>query len=139
MRFRLPSPGLPALALACVLSQGGAAAQASRLAKVLVYDKAGWYVHPDIPRINDHFRKMGADSGFQVDVTSNPADFSAAKLAGYQVLVLNNISEMGTSIREAGQRAAFQQWLEGGGGVVAFHGSGVVRGTWEWYIGRLGT
>lgn len=109
------------------------------LKKALVYDKAGWYVHPDIPKINDHLKKMGADNGFQVDVTSNPADFNAAKLAGYEVLILNNISEMGTSVQAAAQRSALQAWIENGGGLVAFHGSGVVRGTWDWYINLLGT
>jgi type 1 glutamine amidotransferase len=113
--------------------------KAAKLQKVLVYDKAGWYVHPEIPQINDMFRKMAADNGFQVDVSSNPADFNAAKLTGYQVVVLNNISEMGTSIKDNAQRTAFQQYLENGGGAVGLHGTGVVRGTWQWFIDKQGS
>jgi uncharacterized protein len=110
------------------------------LSKVLVYDKPGWYVHPDIGVINDHLKKMGADNGFQVEVASDPAlVFTAANLAKYQVLVLNNISEMGTSVKTTAQRNALQAWIEGGGGLVGFHGSGVVRDTWPWYIQLLGT
>lgn len=109
------------------------------LTKVLVYDKPGWYVHPDIGLINDHLKKIGADNGFQVDIASDPAIFTAANLAKYQVLVLNNISEMGTSVKNTAQRNALQAWIEGGGGLVGFHGSGVVRDTWAWYIQLLGT
>ena len=115
------------------------AAIGAPLTKVLVYDKPGWYVHPDIGAINDHLKKIGADNGFQVEVSSDPAIFTAANLAKYQVLVLNNISEMGTSVKNAAQRSALQAWIEGGGGLVGFHGSGVVRDTWAWYIQLLGT
>lgn len=146
MRFRpncFSIPSAKAQGLAAVLSilalSPALSAASSPLTKVLVYNKAGWYVHPDIPLIDAHLKKMGADNGYQVDISSNPADFNAAKLAGYQVVVLNNISEMGTSVKETAQRNAFRQWVEGGGGVVAFHGSGVVRGTWDWYISLLGT
>jgi type 1 glutamine amidotransferase len=114
-------------------------AQAAKLQKVLVYDKAGWYVHPEIPQITNFFKTMGSENGFQVDVSANPADFNAAKLAGYQVVVLNNISEMGSSIRDAAQRTAFQQYLENGGGAVGFHGTGVVRNTWSWFIQQQGS
>ena len=114
-------------------------AQAAKLQKVLVYDKAGWYVHPEIPQITNLFKTMGSENGFQVDVSANPADFNAAKLAGYQVVVLNNISEMGSSIRDAAQRTAFQQYLENGGGAVGFHGTGVVRNTWSWFIQQQGS
>lgn len=114
-------------------------AQAGKLAKVLVYDKAGWYVHPEIPQITNFFKTLGTDNGFQVDVSANPADFNATKLAGYQVVVLNNISEMGTSIKETSQRTAFQQYLENGGGAVGLHGTGVVRNTWAWFIQQQGS
>lgn len=127
--------GVMALSAACAAGAIGAP-----LAKVLVYDKPGWYVHPDIGVINDHLKKMGADNGFQVEVASDPAVvFTAANLAKYQVLVLNNISEMGTSVKTTAQRNALQAWIEGGGGLVGFHGSGVVRDTWAWYIQLLGT
>lgn len=125
------------MALAVVSAVGGLGAEPLR--KVLVYDKPGWYVHPDIGLINEHLKKMGAENGFQVDVASDPAIFTASNLAGYQVLVLNNISEMGTSVKSAAQRSALQAWIEGGGGLVGFHGSGVVRDTWAWYIQLLGT
>jgi type 1 glutamine amidotransferase len=112
---------------------------AAPVKKVLVYDHPGWFVHPDIGVIDDHLKKMGTDNGFTVTVSSDPKVFDSATLAQYQVVVLNNISEMGTSVKVTAQRNAFQKWIEGGGGVVAFHGSGVVRKTWDWYIKLLGT
>ncbi|MEO7426993.1 MAG: ThuA domain-containing protein [Fibrobacteria bacterium] len=130
--------GLLAVGLIVTFAAAGAWA-ATPVKKVLVYDHAGWFVHPDIGVIDDHLKKMGADNGFTVTVSSDPKVFDAATLAPYQVVVLNNISEMGTSVKVTAQRDAFQKWIEGGGGVVAFHGSGVVRGTWDWYIKLLGT
>ena len=106
---------------------------------MLVYDKAGWYVHPEIPQIDTSLKKMGAENSFQVDFSSSATDFNAAKLANYQVVVLNNISEMGTSINVNAQRTAFQQYLENGGGAVGLHGTGVVRGTWQWFINQQGS
>lgn len=124
------------LSAACAAS---ISAQTAKLQKVLVYDKAGWYVHPEIPQITNFFKTMGTENGFQVDVSANPADFNATKLAGYQVVLLNNISEMGTSISNAAQRTAFQQYLENGGGAVGLHGTGVVRNTWAWFIQQQGS
>jgi type 1 glutamine amidotransferase len=46
---------------------------------------------------------------------------------------------MGSSIRDASQRMAFQQFLENGGGAVGFHGTGVVRNTWTWFIQQQGS
>jgi type 1 glutamine amidotransferase len=113
--------------------------EAANLQKVLVYDHAGWYVHPEIPQITNYFKTMGTDNGFQVDVSSDPADFNATHLADYQVVVLNNISEMGSSLKEPAQKTAFQQYLENGGGAVGLHGTGVVRGTWDWFIQQQGS
>lgn len=127
------------MVFSAILAAAPALAADPLLKKVLVYAKPGWYVHPDIDTINGHLKKMGADNGFQVDISVNPADFNATKLAGYQVVVLNNISEMGTAVSNAAQRNAFKTWLEGGGGLMGFHGSGVVRDTWPWFIEMLGT
>ncbi len=62
--------------------------------RVLVFSGTGWYRHPEIPLVNGWLVRLGGANGFQVDVTETAKDVSAKRLASYQVLVMNNCTEL---------------------------------------------
>ncbi len=80
------------------------------------------------------FPKMAARHGFTFDTTSNWNNLNPGFLSGYQVVVfLDTRPEMPV------QRAAFQQYMEGGGAWMGFHFAGFAltpsdfNQNWDWY------
>src|SRR5947209_3509098 len=80
---------LPALAPTFGQEQN-AAKPVGMPARVLVFSRAGWYRHPEIPRTNGWLVRLGQENGFVVDVTESPEDLKPELLKSYRVLVLNN-------------------------------------------------
>jgi type 1 glutamine amidotransferase len=99
--------------------------------RVLVFSKAGWFRHPEIPRTNGWLVRLGQERGFVVDVTETPGDLSADRLAGYRVLVLNNANELGQVLDER-QRKAVADWYRKGNGIVGLHAALVHQKGWPW-------
>ncbi len=109
-------------------SEGGT----GRLRRVLVFSKAGWYRHPEIPRTNGWLVELGAANGFKVGVTETPEDLNPKALADVQVLVINNANAMGETLNEK-QREAVAEWYRKGGGIVGLHAALVHQKTWPWF------
>ena len=101
------------------------------LGSVLVFSGTGWYRHPEVPALSGWLARLDEDLQMQVDVSENPADLVKA-LNHYQVLVLNNCTEM-TALFNESQRMAVQKWHASGGGIVALHASLVRQKNWEWF------
>lgn len=83
-------------------------------------------------------QQMGADpaNNFGVDVTDQPTDFNAAKLAQYKAVIF--MSPEGQTLT-ASQKTAFEAFIEGGGGFVGIHGAMYMeRTTWPWYRDLVG-
>lgn len=106
------------------------------LGKVLVFSGTGWYRHPEVPALSGWLARLDDDLHMQVDISENPNDL-ARILKQYRVLVLNNCTEM-TAMFDEKQRAAVQQWYEGGGGIVALHASLVRQTKWKWFNALAG-
>ena len=64
-------------------------------------------------------RKMGAEAGFAVDASDDPAVFTAANLKQYQALVFSNSNN--EAFTNQAQRDAFKGYIESGGGFVGIH------------------
>ncbi|HEV3027283.1 MAG TPA: ThuA domain-containing protein, partial [Planctomycetota bacterium] len=92
----------------------------TKLQRVLVFSKAGWYRHPEIPRTNGWLVELGAQSGFKVSVSESPEDLNPKALAEYQVLLINNANAMGETLNDK-QRQAIVDWYRKGGGIVGLH------------------
>jgi type 1 glutamine amidotransferase len=99
--------------------------------RVLVFSRAGWYRHPEIPRTNGWLVRLGAEQGFTVDVTESPEDLKPPFLKVYQVLVLNNANELGKVLDDK-QQAAIRDWFQRGGGIVGLHAALVHQTGWPW-------
>ena len=100
-------------------------------ARVLVFSRAGWYRHPEIPRTNGWLVRLGQENGFIVDVTESPEDLKPALLKAYRVLVLNNANELGTVLDDK-QKQAIVDWFHRGGGIVGLHAATVHQTGWPW-------
>lgn len=85
--------------------------------------------------------ELGQANSFAVDVSENPADFNAAKLAQYKAVIF--LSPEGQRL-DTTQRQAFQSYIQNGGGYVGIHGAMYMeRATqtyagWPWYRDLVG-
>ncbi|MEI3800284.1 MULTISPECIES: ThuA domain-containing protein [unclassified Chitinophaga] len=83
---------------------------------------------------NKWFPEMAAKYHFSYDSTNNWQNLNAAFLSKYQVVIF-----LDTRPEDAAQRAAFQQYMEHGGGWIGFHFAAFaltpsdVPQNWNWY------
>ena len=86
---------------------------------------------PPIAETVSALRKLGADSGWKLDATEKPADFTAANLGRYDVVVWLNATGAALS---AEQRAAYENFHRSGKGTVAIPpDAGAAEATvWAW-------
>ncbi len=103
---------------------------------VLVFGGTGWYRHPEVPAVSGWLARLAPELTLQVDVTDSPSDLVRI-LDRYQVLVLNNCTEM-TAILNEDHRAKVEQWYEAGGGIVALHAALVRQTEWPWFNALAG-
>ena len=132
-----------ALAVAAVLAAGcgrGApqpapgAGPASRPGRagfaVLVFSRTTGYRHASIRDGTAAIRRLGAEHGFAVDATEDPAWIADATLARYRVVVF--LSTTGEPLGPP-QQAPLRRWVERGGGWVGVHAAADALYDWPWY------
>ncbi len=100
---------------------------------ILVFSKTNAFRHEEaIPVANALFEQMAADNGWGYFQTENGAAFSPEILARFDAVVFNNVSG---DVFTSDQRAAFQSFLEAGGGYVGIHAAGDnSHEAWGWYM-----
>lgn len=83
---------------------------------------------------NRRLPELGRQHGFSYDSTSNWDNLNATFLSGYQVVLF-----LDTRPEQPAQRAAFQQYMENGGGWMGFHFAAFALTpstypqNWDWY------
>ena len=100
---------------------------------ILVMSKTAGFRHGSIAAGVAAIRKLGAAHGFAVDVTEDAAVFAPDRLAAYEVVVFNNTTG---DILDRAQEAAFETYLQNGGGFVGIHAATDTEYDWAWY-GKL--
>ena len=100
---------------------------------VLVFSKTAGFRHGSIPDGIAAIERLGAENGFSVTATEDAAAFNDADLAAYEAVVW--LSTTGDVLDE-GQQAAFERYIQGGGGYVGVHAASDTEYDWPWY-GRL--
>ncbi len=121
MRFAL---GKFLTALACVLLVSMLTASTTPAApaageKVLLFTKTTGFRHDSIPAGVAMFQQMATENSWQLTHTEDSAVFTDASLSTYDVVIMFQTSGMVWTT--AAQRTAFQNYLRGGGGIVAIH------------------
>lgn len=111
------------------------AAETARQPAVLVFSRTAGYRHGSIETGVAMLRELGAAHGFAVEHTEDPAVFSSGDLGRFAAIVWLNTT--GDAIDDAGQ-AAFQRYVEGGGGFVGIHAASDTEHDWPWFGELLG-
>ena len=101
------------------------------IGSVLVFAGTGWYRHPETAALSGWLARLSHDVGMQIDVSENPKDISTI-LEHYDVLILNNSTEL-TNLFDQQQQQTIQNWYQSGGGIVALHAALVRQTEWEWF------
>ena len=104
--------------------------------RVLVYTRSftsdgKGYVHDNIATSVAAIRRMGADKGFEVDVSDDPASFTDANLTQYAALIFSNSNNEAFS--SDAQRDAFKAYIQRGGGFVAIHSASGSERSWPYF------
>jgi len=110
-------------------------AAADSLENVLVFSKTAGFRHDSIPDGIAAIEALGAANGFNVDATEDSTVFTDANLAQYDVIAF--LSTTG-DILDADQQAAFERFLQAGGGFAGIHAAADTEYSWPWYGEMLG-
>ncbi|HEY2648629.1 MAG TPA: ThuA domain-containing protein [Puia sp.] len=100
---------------------------------VLVFSLTKGYHHESIRAGILAIEKLGRENKFSVDTTTDPQQFREKILAHYAaVIFLNTTGEL----LNVHQQAAFERYIQAGGGFLGIHAAADAEYDWRWY-GRL--
>jgi uncharacterized protein len=142
MRLRLKFPNCLLTAVIVLTAWVGLLpVVAQRPLKVLVYTRnytpdGKGYVHDNIASSVEAIKNMGAEKGFAVDASDDPAVFTDANLKQYSVLVFSNSNN--EAFTNDAQRDAFKHFIEAGGGFVGIHSASGSERDWPYFQSVLG-
>ncbi|MEZ7125760.1 ThuA domain-containing protein [Nonomuraea sp. AD125B] len=103
--------------------------------KVLVFSKTAGFRHDSIPSGIQAIRELGTANDFAVDATEDSGAFTTANLAQYKAVVF--LSTTGDVLND-NQQAAFQSYVDGGGGYVGVHAAADTEYNWPYYGQLMG-
>ena len=101
--------------------------------RVLVFSLTKGFHHESIPDGIAAIQKLGQENGFDVDTTTNPEMFNDSTLKKYSAVIF--LSTTG-NVLDYKQEAAFERYIQAGGGFVGVHAATDTEYDWGWY-GRL--
>jgi len=103
--------------------------------RVLAFSGTTGFRHTSIPTAIATVRALGAEAGFDVDATEDPAAFTATNLARYGAVIFLLTSG---DVLDATQQGAFEQHLSGGAGFVGVHSAADTEYEWPFYARTVG-
>lgn len=109
--------------------------QYSNEPRVLVFSKTKGWVHGSIPAGMAAIQKMGAENGFAVDTTKDASYFTDEKLKHYRAVIFCNTTG---DVLNPEQQAAFERYIQAGGGYVGIHAAADTEYEWPWYARLMG-
>jgi len=138
-RLRRAAPlALTALLLtggALPLTAAGQAAAQEAGERVLVFSRTTGFRHASIEVGVASVQQLGAENGFVVEATEDPAVFTDESLSGFDAVVWLNTTG---NVLDQAQRAAFERYMRGGGGFVGVHSAADTEYSNEFYTQLLG-
>lgn len=103
--------------------------------KVLVFSKTKGWQHTSIPFADAAIQKLGKENGYKVDLTKDATDFTDDNLKRYRAVIFNNTTG---NVLNPEQQAAFERYIEAGGGYVGIHSAADTEYEWPWYNKLMG-
>jgi len=109
--------------------------------KILVYTRnhvtnGKGFVHDNIADSVAAIKKIGAENGFESDVSDDPFVFTEDNLKQYAALVFSNSNN--EAFETVAQRDAFRRYIRAGGGFVGIHSASGSEREWPWFWSLLG-
>ena len=127
------------LCLAALPATPSSAAQAAApddpAYQVLVFSKTAGFRHDSIDEGIAAITRLGEENNFTVTATENAGAFTTRNLARYEAVVF--LSTTG-DVLNRGQEAAFERYINAGGGYVGVHAAADTEYDWDWYNGLAG-
>ena len=105
------------------------------LNRVLVFSRTKGFRHASIPVGKRAIMKLGQENGFAVDTTEDATQFNEANLKRYGAVIW--LSTTGNVLDEV-QQAAFERYIQAGGGFVGIHAAADTEYDWPWYNQLVG-
>lgn len=102
---------------------------------VLVFSKTDGFRHGSIDEGIAAIQALGTANDFGVTATEDANQFSALNLANYEAVVFLNTTG---DVLDNTQQAAFEQYIQSGGGWVGVHSAADTEYGWNWYGDLLG-
>ncbi|MFV2145033.1 ThuA domain-containing protein [Isoptericola sp. G70] len=97
---------------------------------LLVFSKTAGFRHGSIPAGIAAIQRLGDDNGFSVTATEDAEAFTAENLEQYEaVLFLSTTGD----VLDADQQAAFEAYIQDGGGYAGVHAASDTEYDWPWY------
>ena len=101
--------------------------------KILIFSKTAGFYHSSIPTGRAALLKLAAANGFAADTTTDSTAFTDENLKNYAAVVF--LSTTGDVLNNY-QEAAFERYIQAGGGFMGIHAATDTEYDWGWY-GRL--
>ncbi|GAB2515351.1 ThuA domain-containing protein [Spirosoma aerophilum] len=98
--------------------------------RVLVFSKTKGWKHTSIPFGIAALQKLGREQSFRVDTTKNADYFTDDSLKHYTAVVF--LSTTGNVLNQK-QQAAFERYIQAGGGYMGIHAAADTEYDWPWY------
>lgn len=102
---------------------------------VLVFTKTKGWKHTSIPAGKTALQNLGRGNGFAVDTTSDASTFNDKELRKYDAVIFLNTTG---NVLDAEQQAAFERYIQAGGGFVGIHSAADTEYDWPWYTKLVG-
>ncbi|QCX00406.1 PKD domain-containing protein [Aggregatimonas sangjinii] len=103
--------------------------------KVLVFSKTMGFEHASIPAGIAAIQKLGSENGFEVDTTKNADLFEEENLKRYSAIIFLSTT---MNVLDHKQEAAFERYIQAGGGFVGVHAATDTEYDWGWYNKLVG-
>jgi cytochrome c len=103
--------------------------------RTLVFSKTAGFRHSSIDEGHAALEQLGDQHGFQVDHTEDSSLFTPEVLSRYDTVTF--LSTTGDVLNEE-QQAAFEAYIQGGGGYVGIHSASDTEYEWTWYGNLVG-
>jgi len=101
----------------------------------LIFSKTNGFKHSSIPYGIEAIFTLGKENGFLVDTTKNAEFFDDFNLKQYRAVIFNNTTR---NVLNAEQQAAFERYIQAGGGFVGIHSAADTEYEWPWYDKLVG-
>jgi cytochrome c len=105
------------------------------LENVLVFSRTVGFRHDSIPSGIAAIQTLGQNNDFNVTATEDPAQFTDANLANFDVIVF--LSTTGDVLNDA-QQGAFERYIRAGGGFAGIHAAADTEYGWDFYNQMIG-